>query len=260
MKYVLISILFTVHVFSYAQNNWEKAYSTLFSIDTTNNEVRYLHFKIRTQPEFHYFSKPYLTDVYYSIDYKEFGTPESFTWVELFDGHLINDLEKKYSSQWQGPFAGNRGISYEFFFELMPGDSNDNSQKLNITIFSTDPELDFKYCNVDPHFPFQVKAIYYDTKNLETAMDIYSGASIIHTVYTMGKSSNVAVTIGTELLEEIITYAIQYYLTNLPIYLTLKCNVCGHTETIVIKDLNYNEIYTCKTNGCYNSAKIILIN
>ena len=256
MKYIFIIVFSISSIFCFAQNEWNEAYSELFSIDSTKNEVKYLHFKIRTIPEYHYFSKPYLTDIYYSIEYKEFGTPEVFEWVELYEGHLINDLEKKYSTQWQGPFIGNRDISYKFLFELISGVQNENI--LNLTIFSTNPELDFKYCNINPNFPFQVSAVYYDTDNLVKAIDIYSGASTIYTAYSIVKSTNIYVTIGTAILENIIIYAIKAYLSNLPIYLTIKCNVCGHEETIVINDLNYNRTYTCKTHGCHNSAKIIM--
>ncbi len=236
-----------------AQNTWNKAYSNLLEIDTVNNEIKFLHFKIKTQPEYYYYSRPYLTDVYYSVEYKEFGTPETFECVELYDGHLINDIEKKYSKQWQGPFIGNRDISYKFLFEL----ESKNQNILSLTIFSTNPEMDLRYCNVDPNFPFQVNAVY-RADNLIKAIDIYSNVSTINAIYSIARSTNIALTIGTAVLEDIIVYAIQSKLSNLPIYLTIKCNVCGHSETIIINSLNYSEIYTCKTNGCHNSAKIFM--
>lgn len=258
MKYIFTIVFLFFSIFSFAQNKWSNAYSELFGIDTANNEVEYLHFKIRTIPEYHYYSIPYLTDIYYSIEYKEYGTPEKFKWVDLYDGHLINDIDKKYSTQWQGPFIGNRQISYKFMFELIKDNHKEN--KLKLTIFSTNPELDFKYCNIYPNFPFKVNAFYYNTDNLEEVIDIYSGASTIYTVYSIAKSSNIAVTIGTAILENIIIYAIKSHISNMPIYLSIRCNVCGQEERIVINNLNYNKLYTCKTDGCHNSAKIIMTN
>lgn len=243
----------------YSQNSFEKAYNKLVSVNKQTNEVEYLHFKIQTIPEYYQSnSKSILTDVYYSIKYREFGTSDNITWVKIYDGHLVNDLAKKYTQQWKGPYPGNRGISYKFFFELL-SDSNQQSDKLNITIFSTNPELDFKYCNISNNLPFQVSAVYYNTENIKTALHLFSGTSVIHTVFELIESSNVATAIGTAIIDEVAINVVKEELKNLPIFITLKCNVCGKSETLKINDINYSGIFTCKTPGCHNTARIRLV-
>jgi|WetSurMetagenome_2_1015567.scaffolds.fasta_scaffold00376_6 hypothetical protein len=245
---------------TFSQNSYEKAYSKLFTINDDTREVGYLHFKIQTIPEYFHLSnnESQLTDIYYSIKYKEYGTPENVTWVKIFDGQLVNDLARVYTQQWKGPFPGNRDISYKFLFELI-SDTIQHLDKLNITIFSTNPELDFKYCSIPAAFPFQVSAIYYNTENLVKVIEVYSGCSNIHTIYKLASSTNIVTTIGTAILEEIVIYAIKAELRNLPVYLTIKCNVCGKTETLKINDINYKNIYQCNTPGCHNRAEIRLI-
>jgi hypothetical protein len=257
--YSTLVLFFLTITFCFSQNSFKKAYSELFTIDSITNEVEYLHFKIQTSPEY-YESSPrnILTDIYYSIKYREYGTPDDVMWVQIYDGHLVNDLEKEFNHQWKGPFPGNRDISYKFLFELV-SEPNQNSDKLNITIFSTNPVLDFKYCNFSGTIPFQVSAVYYNTKNLKMAIDVFTGCSTIHTAYELLKSSNIATTIGTAILEEIVVYAIKAEISNLPVYLTIKCNICGKTETIKINNLNYSTTYTCATPSCHNSAKIKIV-
>jgi hypothetical protein len=251
--FLTISIFLTYTCFS--QNDYKVAHNAIISIDSVNNEISYLHFRINTFPEYAY---DMLTDIHYSVKYREFGTPEEVTWVKLFDGHLVNDINHEYSFQWKGPFPGNRDISYKFFFELI-NDSIENTNKLKTIVFSTNPTLDYAYCNLDYNAPFEVTAYYYNIDNIKKIINIYSSCSAVYTIYSLAKGANPGVAVAWTIGETIVIYAVNAYLENLPIYLTVKCNVCGHTESIKIENLNYRKIYKCSSYGCQNMAEIRLI-
>lgn len=254
MKKNLLSIVgIFIIISTFSQEQFKFAFQDIISIDTSKNEIDFLHFKIYSYPEY-YINENLLTDVYYSVSYKEFGTPEKHIWIKLFDGHVINDLNSEYNKQWKGPFPGNRDISYKFLFEIIKKSNNIN--KFRATIFSTNPVLDSKYCNVSYHSPFEITAYYYNTNGIKTVLDIYSSVSTVNTLYSIPKVANVGVAIASIVIETLVIYAIKTYLDQLPIYLEIKCNVCGHSERIKIESLNYKKSYTCKTYGCHNKAEI----
>ena len=256
MKKILLSIIGVLIITcTFSQGQFKIAFQDIISIDTSKNEIDFLHFKIYSYPE--YYNDNLLTDIYYYVSYKEFGTPEKYIWVKLFDGHLINDLNNEYNKQWKGPFPGNRDISYKFLFEIVKKSNNIN--KFRVTIFSTNPVLDAKYCNVSYSAPFDITAYYYNTNDIKTALDIYSNVSTISTLYSIAKDANIGVAVASTVIEIVVIYAIKSYLDQLPIYLEIKCNVCGHSEQIKIKSLNYKKSYTCKTYGCHNKAEIYVI-
>jgi hypothetical protein len=257
MKYYLVTILLLLSFICYAQDDFRIAHREIITIDSIKNEISYLHFKINTYPEFNY---SILTDVNYTVKYQEFGTPEEFTWVKLFDGHLVNDLHHEYNSQWKGPFPGNRDILYQFYFELIRDSIENNNNKLQTTILSTNPELDYNYCNLNYKAPFDITAFYYNTENIKLVLDIYSNCSTVYTAYSViVKGSNPVVAAASTIVEGLVIYAIKASLDKFPIYLTITCNTCGYKETIEIESLNYNNIYKCPTFGCHNMAEIRLI-
>ena len=257
-------IVFICIVFSgFSQLNYENALDQLIKVDSINNEFTFLHFTIKQIPEFSTVDNK-LTDIYYSIKYREFGTSESHDWVKVFSGHLVNDYNKDYNYQLKGPFWGNRDLSYKFLLEI----AKDTS--LRISIFSTNPELDAKYCGADFNNPFDMVVDYYDATGIERLMKPVNTLSNISTAYTIingavkgvkygVRAANIPFAVASIAIENIAIYLIETSIQNLPVKVDAHCNVCGANSTHHFKNKDGKMMVKCNSFGCHNMAELRII-
>lgn len=224
---------------------------TLSVFDQT---LQYLHFKIDFTP---IQTDSTLTDLFYSIQYKEYGSNQEFPWVALGDGHLINLPGQR--KQIEGPFYGAREIKYKFRFEIIHSGGKAEQDSLRIHIYSTNPARDAAYVDSYYKAPFKVIATFFDGNGIKRATDSYSLVSTLVGVVKVLRGGSVVTFVVTFALETAATFLVgrllDDYASKKPVEFAITCNACNAQFNLSRLE-RAGFAFKCKTSGCGNRGNI----